>query len=113
MLFGTFLVTTHIGLSVLALSAGKKYEVPKKWCQIVFWTLFSLPLLTTIGSSIYHCWYLLFAWLVSLVFLPPYPIKPIYRRDYELRGYTMTLFQEYLLIGISLMKWTTTNGIYV
>lgn len=54
--------------------------------NLVFWTV--------LGGG----WFALL-WLGAALFASPWPIKSFWRRDYEIRGYTATLYRIFLEYG--------------
>jgi hypothetical protein len=89
-----FALLFHGGLVAMALSE-RKGRVPT-WSRVLFYVLSSLGLLSLVAATIIGGgWFALF-WLPAFLFLGPWPFKPVYRRDYELRGYTMTLYVQWL-----------------
>jgi hypothetical protein len=125
--FGGLLVLLHVGLAVLALAArGEK--VPGKAAYIAFGILSGLPALACLGATILWGKWFALLWLPVVLFTLPWPIKARWRRDYELRGYTMSLYIEWLKHGNvrgaiidhyvkgftgPAYVWMETNGDYV
>lgn len=98
--FATLLVLLHVGLGVLAASAGKADDgVPSKGIQALAWILTSLGGLAAVAGTVLGGGWFSLLWAPAALFLSPWPLKARWRRDYELRGYTMSLYSEWLRYG--------------
>jgi len=98
--FGSLLVLFHLGLLVLALSAGKgdpsdgyAGAVPSTAARVAFFILAGLGGAACIGGSVIGGGLFSLLWLGAALFLSPWPLKSRWRRDAELRGYTMSLYR--------------------
>jgi hypothetical protein len=98
--FAALLVLLHVGLGALAASAGASSAgVPTKPVQVLAWALLGVGgAASIIGAIIGGGWFALL-WLPVILFLSPWPLKAKWRRDYEIRGYTMSLYAEWLRHG--------------
>lgn len=98
--FGAFLVLFHAGLLSLQRSAANDPESrPSKKAKGVFFGLSIVgSVLAILGSAISGKWFAL-GWLLTALFISPWPFKSVWRRDAELRGYTASLYQEWLKHG--------------
>lgn len=115
--FGAFLVLLHSGLFALSCSAKRdKKGLPTGKATISFYVLTCSGLLASVGASIYGGGYLSsFLWCGALLLFSPWPFKSIWRRDSELRGYTMSLYRVWLEHkgSISEAWWACTIEKYV
>lgn len=100
---GVLLALFHLGLLVLALSAGEGKPddgyagaVPSTAARVAFFTLTGLGGVACVGGSIIGGGFLALLWLGAILFLSPWPLKSRWRRDAEIRGYTMSLFRIWL-----------------
>lgn len=98
--FGAFFVLFHAGLLALQKSAAADPEsVPSKRTRLAFFGMaIAGGLMSFVGSVISGKWFAL-GWLLTALFISPWPLKSFWRRDAELRGYTATLYQEWLRHG--------------
>lgn len=97
--FGIFVTLLHLGLLGLAISAPhdpKKRGEPSTVAYVLFYVLAGIGVLLTLASSIWFGKWWAFMWLGAALFLPPWPFKPIGRRNREIRGYVMSLFTYWL-----------------
>jgi hypothetical protein len=95
--FAGFIVLLHIGLVILALSARANADgLPAFGFQIVFYVLVGLGLLGLLAINIWFAWWWALLWLDAAIFFSPWPFKPVWRRNYEIRGYTMSLYRIWL-----------------
>ena len=93
------LVLLHVGLAILAISAGATYERPSKVAYSAGAAVIAIGAAVCVAASIYGGGWTALLWLPVLLFLSPWPIKAFWRRDYELRGYTMSLYCGWLRTG--------------
>lgn len=92
--FGAFVVCLHIGLGILAIAARYgENGVPSGGAAIPFYVLGGLSFILLVVVTVREGEYWAFLWLGFLLFVSPWPIKPFWRRNYELRGYTMSLYR--------------------
>lgn len=95
--FAAFIVVLHIDLGLLALSAKFSNKgIPEFGSQLVFNILVGLALLALIAVNIWSAEWFALLWLGVFLFLSPWPFKPFWRRNYEIRGYTMSLYRIWL-----------------
>jgi len=95
--FAGFIVLLHIGLVILALAARADQDgIPAFGFQIMFYTLVCLGFLGLLAINIWFAKWWAFLWLGALLFFSPWPFKPFWRRNYEIRGYTMSLYRIWL-----------------
>lgn len=91
--FGAMVALLHAGLAALAVSAGAdKDGKPSSGSQVAFFVLAGLGVLGLLVTNIWAAGWWSLLWLGSLL-SAPWPLKPIWRRDAELRGYTMSLYR--------------------
>lgn len=94
---GALLVLLHIGLIVLAVSAkNSRKGVPTTESSITFYVLSGIGLCLLLAGTIIGAGWWSFLWLGVLLFASPWPLKPFWRRDYEIRGYTMSLYRVWM-----------------
>ena len=92
-----FIGVLHLGLAVLALSAKFSSKgIQSGWAQGVFYVLVGLGLLALFVINVWTAKYWTLLWLGAVLFFSPWPFKPFWRRNYEIRGYTMTLYRIWL-----------------
>jgi hypothetical protein len=95
--FGALLVLLHTGLGVLAVSAAKaESKTPSKGAAIAFYVLTGVGALGLLTATILGGGYFALLWVPAALFFSPWPLKPWWRRDAELRGYTMSLYRIWL-----------------
>ena len=104
MALGCLFVLLHVGLVILAISASKTGKTgedpaPSKAARTTALVLVGIGAAGTIGCTIWFGTWFAFLWVPALLFTSPWPIKAFWRRDYEIRGYTMSLFAEWLKHG--------------
>lgn len=97
--FAVFLLLLHVGLYVLHVATGEPGERPKQWGYRSFYTLTAAGLVPTVVASILFGKWFALLWLGAGLFASPWPLKARWRRDYELRGYTMSFYAEWLRHG--------------
>lgn len=93
LVFVGVLAALHVGLFILSVAGtGLRGRV----ARVFFYLIALLGLTASVTSTAYYGggWALL--WIGVLLFASPWPIKPFWRRDYELRGYTMSLYYTWL-----------------
>lgn len=116
LVFAGFLAFLHIGLVVLARSAKRDEKgMPHKIAQVFFYVITGLGVLALLASTIWWGRWWAFLWLGAVLFASPWPFKPWWRRDAELRGYTMTLYRIWLKYKdrLSEQSWNETIEHYV
>lgn len=114
--FAALLVLFHVGLIVLAVSAGAgKDGVPSRGSTIAFYVIVGIAFLGLLGVNIWFARWWSFMWLGAALFFSPWPFKPFWRRDAELRGYTMSLYRIWLKYKSQLNEqwWKETIERYV
>jgi hypothetical protein len=93
---GALLVALHVGFAVLHVSSRSGERVAGKPTLVAFGA-FSI---TGLAAFILGCVWGAGWWACLLagaaLFISPWPFKAKYRRDIELRGYTMTLYGHWL-----------------
>lgn len=92
-----FIGVLHIGLTILALAARVDEDgVPAFGFTLVFYVLVGIAFLCLIAVNILFAKWWAFLWVGAFLFFSPWPFKPIWRRNYEVRGYTMSLYRVWL-----------------
>lgn len=101
--FGAFLALFHAGLGVLAASAGNgdpadgyAAAYPSRRAVSGFYVLAGLGGAACIAGSVIGGGLLALLWLGAALFISPWPLRAVYRRDAEIRGYTATLYWMWL-----------------
>lgn len=95
--FAAFIGVLHGGLSILALAAkSDKDGIPAFGFQIIFYVLVGLGFLGLLAINIWTAKWWALLWLGAALFFSPWPFKPVFRRNYEIRGYTMSLYRIWL-----------------
>jgi hypothetical protein len=104
--FGALLAALHIGLAVLAGSASKAGPddgyagaIPSRGARTAFFVLTGVATLNLLLWTILGGGWFALLWLGAALFASPWPIKAFWRRDYEIRGYTATLYRIWLEYG--------------
>jgi hypothetical protein len=104
--FGALLAALHVGLAVLAVSAGEGKPddgyagaVPSRGAQIAFFVLTGAAALNLVFWTVVGGGWFALLWLGAALFASPWPIKSFWRRDYEIRGYTASLYRIFLEHG--------------
>ena len=113
---GCLLVLAHAGLAALAVSAGSREDgMPSRGATIAFYILVGIGFLGLLAVNIWFARWWALLWVGALLFFSPWPFKPIWRRDAELRGYTMTLYRIWLKYKAQLNEdwWCRTIERYV
>lgn len=94
---GAALVLLHLGLFILATSARNvKDGIPTREANVAFYVLAGLGLCLLLAGTVVGAGWWGFLWLGVFLFASPWPIKPFWRRDYEIRGYTMSLYRTWM-----------------
>lgn len=104
--FGALLAALHIGLAALAVSAGEgdpddgyAGAIPSRGARTAFFVLTGAAALCLLLCTILGGGWFALLWLGAVLFASPWPIKAFWRRDYEIRGYTATLYHLWLEHG--------------
>lgn len=102
--FGTLLALLHVGLVVLAVSAGNHrgddHPVPSKAARAAAFALTGTGAAACVLGSVLGGGFLSLFWAPAALFISPWPIKAWWRRDYEIRGYTATLYRIWIEYGV-------------
>jgi hypothetical protein len=93
---GALLLTVHAGLSVLHGASGAGKRVAGKAWLVLFGVLAVAGVAAFLGGVIVGGSYWAFLLLGAGLFLSPWPFKAVFRRDSELRGYTMSIYGYWL-----------------
>ena len=93
LVFVGVLAALHIGLFVLSVAGT---GLGGKIARVFFYLIVGLGFTALVTSTTYYGKAWAFLWIGVLLFASPWPIKPFWRRDYELRGYTMSLYCAWL-----------------
>jgi hypothetical protein len=96
--FGVLLLLLHTGLLACHLSRGED-GAPAKWSKILFYVLSGVGAASSVAGSIIGGGWWSLLWIGVLLFLSPWPFRSVWRRDAELRGYTGSLYAEWLKHG--------------
>ena len=92
-----FVALVHIGLAVLAVSAGAgEGGRASEGASVAFYVLSGAGLCLFLAATIVGGGFWALLWVGALLFFSPWPFTPIWRRDYEIRGYTMSLYRIWL-----------------
>jgi hypothetical protein len=113
---GSLLVLLHAGLVALAVSAGAREDgLPSRGSTIAFYVLVGIGALGLLATNIWFARWWAFLWAGAVLFLSPWPFKPVGRRNAELRGYTMSLYRIWLKYKNQLNEqwWKETIERYV
>lgn len=93
LVFVGVLAALHVGLFILSVAGT---GLGGKIAQVFFCLIAVLGFTALVTSTVYCGKSWAFLWLGVLLFASPWPIRPFWRRDYELRGYTMSLYCAWL-----------------
>lgn len=95
--FAAFIGLLHLGLVILEVSARRSKDgVASGGAAVPLYVFMLFGLIALVFISIRDGGYWAFLWLGALLFFSPWPFKPIFRRNYEIRGYTMSLYRIWL-----------------
>lgn len=97
MAFLALLGAVHVGLTIMEISARRSKDGKHSGGSAVpFYFLSMVAALVLIVVTVMYGkgWALL--WLGAALFISPWPLKPFWRRDYEIRGYTMSMYRVWV-----------------
>jgi hypothetical protein len=97
--FAIAILFLHLGLWALHRSRRPLDMGPTKSARWAFFLLSVPPLVATMVSTVLFGKWFALLWLGAVLFASPWPLKAFWRRDYEIRGYTMSLYAEWLRWG--------------
>lgn len=105
---GGLLVLLHAGLVTLAVSASLGEDgTPSRRSTTAFYVLTGIGVASLLAANIWGGGWWAFLWLGGVLFISPFPIKPVWRRDAELRGYVMSMYLTHLQSKDLGQEWWT------
>lgn len=92
------LLLLHAGLFACHAYRGQD-GAPGRAAKVCFYILSALGAATAVAGTIIGGGWLALFWTGVPLFLSPWPLKAIWRRNAEIRGYTATLYQYWIRYG--------------
>lgn len=95
--FAAFVGLIHLGLVILEISARRSKDgVASSGAAVPLYAFALFGLIALVFVSVRDGGYWALLWLGAALFFSPWPFKPFCRRNYEIRGYTMSLYRIWL-----------------
>ena len=95
--FAAFVGLLHLGLVILEISARRSEKgIASGGAAVPLYVFALFGLVALVFVIIRDGGYWAFLLVGALLFFSPWPFKPFWRRNYEIRGYTMSLYRIWL-----------------